>query len=171
MQRGFAAAETLFQAGSLSRSSCLSKVNSIFKAAETIFVDLVARNRLKLSFWRLNSSRWFSMYSIAATEWYQYCAIRWKYTKFLTDYRAPVKGILELADGFKRVARKTGTITCMSAYICLPLHCGTWLYGLLNWVLPGYGGFITQSWFNLSIMECCSRKDVTQCNKFLTKPW
>jgi hypothetical protein len=41
-RRRFAAAETLFQAGSLSYSSCLSKVDCFFKVSETCIVDLLA---------------------------------------------------------------------------------------------------------------------------------
>ena len=160
-RRRFAATERLFQVGSLSRSSCLSKVSSFFKASKTFFVDLLARNRLKTSFWQWNSSRWFSMHSIVASVWYRYCAIRWKCTKFLTHNRAPVKRILSHTEGFKRVAAITGNITHPSSFISLPLHSITWLYGLLNWAKPGYGGIIAQSWLNLSILECCLRKEVT----------
>jgi len=66
----FAAAERLFQAGSLSRSSCLSKLSCSFNASETIFVDLLVQNQLKTSFWQWNSSRYFIMYSIVASVWY-----------------------------------------------------------------------------------------------------
>jgi len=165
--RCIAAAERLFQAGSLFHSSCLSKVCRYFKASETILVDLLAQNRLKTSFWGWNSSRSFPMYSIMASVWYRSCAILWKYTKFLTHNRASVKGILWLAEVFNRVALKTGTITYPSTFIFLPLHCNTWLYDLLNWAKPGYGGSIAQSWLNMSILEYCSRKDVTQLIKCL----
>jgi len=169
-RRRFAAAERLFQAGSFSHSSCFSKVCCIFKASETFFVDLLVRNRLKTSFWWWNSSRKFSMYSIVASVWYWYCAIRWKYTKFLMHNRASLKGILWLAQGLKRVAVKTGTIIHPSAFISLPLHWVTWLYGLLNRAEPGYGGIIAQSWWDLSILVCCSRKDLTETFKSLSIP-
>ena len=54
--RHFAAAERLFQVGSLSRSSCLSKVRCFVKASQTFFVDLLAQNRMKTSLWRWNFS-------------------------------------------------------------------------------------------------------------------
>jgi len=85
-------------------------------------------------------------------------------------HRASVKGILCLAGGLQRVAMKTGTITRHSAFISGPLHCVTWLYGLFNIAKPGYGGIIAQSGLNLSIMECCSRKDVTQSDKWWRIP-
>jgi hypothetical protein len=50
--------------------------------------------------------------------------------------RASVKGILSLAEGFKRVAAKTGTITRPSTFISLQLHCVIWLHGLLNRAKP-----------------------------------
>jgi len=145
-RRCVSATERLFQAGSLSHSSCLTKVRCIFNSSETFFVDLLVRNRLKISFWRWNSYRYFCMYSIVASVWYWYYAIMWQYTKFLTLNRASVKGILWLAKGFKRVAMKTGTTTCPSAFISLPLHCITSLYSLLNQARPEYGGIIARSW-------------------------
>jgi len=57
MRRCLAAAERLFQAWSLPCSSWLSKVSCFFKASETFFVDLLARNWLKTSLLRWNSSR------------------------------------------------------------------------------------------------------------------
>jgi len=57
MRRCVAAAERLFQAGSLFRSYCLSKVSCFFKASDIFFVDLLGRNRLKTSLWQWNSSR------------------------------------------------------------------------------------------------------------------
>jgi len=170
MRRHFAAAELVFQLGSLYCSSCLSKVVCIVKASETFFVDLVASNRLKSSWWGWNSSRQFSMYMIMASEWYRYCAIWWKYTKFLMHIRASVKVILWVAEGFRRVALKTGTITRQSAFISLPLHCVTCLYGLLNWAKTGYGGIIAQSWLHSKILECCLRKEVTQSIESLLIP-
>ena len=165
-----AAAEGLFQEGSLSRSSCLSKVNSFLKASETCFVDLLVRNCLKTSLWWWNSSRSISMYLIVASVWYRTCAIWWEYTTLLTHNRASVKGILWFARGFKRVSATTGTITCPSAVISSHLHCITWQNGLLNRVKTGYGGIIAQSWLNLSILECCLRKDVTHSIKCLSIP-
>jgi len=110
------------------------------------------------------------MYLIVASLWYRYCAIRWKYSKMLMHNRASVKGMLRLAKGCERVAAKTGTITCLSAFISLSLHCITWLYGLLNWSKQGYGDSITQSWLNMSILECCSSKAVTHSIKCLSIP-
>jgi len=97
-----------------------------------------------------------------ALGWYRHCGIRWNYTKFIIHNGAWGKGILWLAKGWKWVAMQTGTITHLSAFITLPLHCITWLYGLLNWVKPRYGGIIAQKWLNLSILECCLRKNITQ---------
>jgi hypothetical protein len=42
-----AAAEQLFQAGSLSQFSCLSKVRCLFKVSKNFFVDLLAQNQPK----------------------------------------------------------------------------------------------------------------------------
>ena len=53
----FAATESVFQARSLSYSSCLSKLSCVFKASKNVFVDLLVRNRLKTSLWQVNSSR------------------------------------------------------------------------------------------------------------------
>jgi len=107
------------------------------------------------------------MYSIVASVRYLYCAIRGKYTEILTHNRASVKGIIWLAEAFKRVATKTETITRPSAFISLPPHCVTLLYGLLNAAKPEYRGIIAQTWSKLAILECCSRKDVTQSAKWL----
>jgi len=85
--------------------------------------------------------------------------------------RASVKGILWLDEGFKRVAKKIGTITCLSTFISLPLDWVTWLYWLVNRAKPAYGGIIARSWLNLSILESCSRKDITQSIKYLSIPW
>jgi len=85
--------------------------------------------------------------------------------------RAYVKGMVSLATGFESVATKTRTITCPSALFSLPLHCVTSLYGLLNWVKPGYAGIITESWLIWSILECYSRKDVTKSTECFTTPW
>jgi len=84
--------------------------------------------------------------------------------------RASVKGIFWLTEEFKWVAVKTGTITRLSTFFSLALHCVTCLYGLLNWAKPGYGSIILQSWLNLSILEWCSREDVTQYIKWLNIP-
>jgi len=53
----FSAAERLFQEGSLSSSSCLSKVSYFVKVSETFFVDSLAQNRMKTSLRQWNSSR------------------------------------------------------------------------------------------------------------------
>ena len=90
---------------------------------------------------------------------------------FLTHNRAFVKGIIPLTMGFKRVAINTGTITRLSALISLPLHCVTWLYALLNRAKPGYRSIIAQSWFDLLILESCSREHVTQSIKCLSILW
>jgi len=127
--------------------------------------DLLARNRLKTSSRWNTSTRWFCMYLIIVSVWYLYCAIRWKHTKFLTHNRASVEVILWLSKWFEWVTARTGTITHLSAFISLALHCITWRYGLLNQANPGYGGIFAQSWWNLSILQCCSRKDITQSTK------
>jgi len=57
MWQRFAPAQRLFQARSLSRSSRLSKVTYFCKDSDTFFVDLLARNRLKITLWRWISSR------------------------------------------------------------------------------------------------------------------
>ena len=71
---------------------------------------------------------------------------------------------------FKWLAAKTEPITQQSAFNPSPLHWVTWLYGLLNRAKSGYGGIIAQCWLNLSILEWCSRKDVTQSIKCLSIP-
>jgi len=53
----FAATERLFQVGSLCRSSCLSKVSCVFKASETFFADVLARNLQKTSLLQWTYSR------------------------------------------------------------------------------------------------------------------
>jgi len=165
-----AAAEILIWTASFTHSFGLAKVSWVVKASETFFLDVLEPNQQKTSFWLWNSSRQFSMYSIVASIWCRYCAIWWKYTTFLVHNKATAKGIFWLAEGFIKVAVKTGTITCLSAFIYIPLHCVTWQYGLLDRVKPGYGGIITQRRLNFSILECCSRKDVTQSNKYLGIP-
>jgi len=102
--------------------------------------------------------------------WYQYCVIRWKYTKFLVHNWDSVKGFLWLTKGDNSVTAKTETITCPSTFISLPFSCVMSLFGLLNWAMPGYGGIITHSWLDIFMLECCSRKDVTQSIKCLTIP-
>jgi hypothetical protein len=76
--------------------------------------------------------------------------------------RASVKRVLWLAKVFKRVATKTGTLTCPSAFISLPLHWVSRLYGLLIQAKPGHGGIVAQSWLNLLLLKCCLRKVITQ---------
>lgn len=61
----------------------------------------------------------------------------------------------------------TETVTHLISLIYLSLHWVTWLHGLLHSVNPGYRGIITHSWFNLSIMECCSTKEMAHCIKCL----
>jgi len=134
------------------------------------FVEILARNQLKISWWRWTSSRYFYMYSIQDSVWYQFCAIKWNCNKFLTHNRASMKRILGLGKGFERVAAKTGKITPACALISLPLQCTTGLYGLLNWAKAVYGGITAQSWLNLSVLECCSRQDVTLSLKCLSIP-
>jgi len=169
-QPHFAAAERLLDAGWLSRSSCLPTVSCNCKASEAFFGDILARNQLKTSLWQWYSSRYFSMNSIVAEVRYQYCAVRWKVTEFLMQNRASVNGILRLTEAIERVTMKTGTITPLSAFISLPLYFVTWLHSLLNWAKPWYRGVITQSWLKLSILECSSRKDVTQSIRCLSIP-
>jgi len=82
-----------------------------------------------------------------------------------------VKGNLWLAKGFETVAAKSGSMTHPSAFISIPLYCVTRLYGMLNWTKPGYGGIIAQSWLNMFILDCCSRKDITQSIKCLNILW
>ena len=53
----FAAAERLCQAGSHSRSFCLSKVSCFFKASVTFFVDLPAGHGVRWFLWQWNYSR------------------------------------------------------------------------------------------------------------------
>jgi len=137
-----------------------------FEASKTIFVDSVAPNGLKTSFWRWKPSRHSPRYSIVAFVWYQYCAMRWQYTWFLTHNRAAVNEKLWLTERFKRVSVKTGTIMLPSAFNTILLHYVTWLHGLLNQEKPGYGGIISQTWLNNQILECCSRKDITQSIKY-----
>jgi len=168
MRQHLTAAERFFQESSLSHSSCLSKVSCCFKAKKIFFVDWLAWDRLNTSFWLVNSSGQFSMYSNLASVWYRYYPISGRYTKFITLNTASVKGILWLTKGSKRVGTITGTITRPSAFILLPFHCVTWEYGMLNRSKPGYGGIITQSWLNLSILEWCLSKDVTQSIKCLS---
>jgi len=132
-------------------------------------VHLPSRNRLKTSFWQWNSSREFPKYLI----WRQYgtcTAIMWNYTKIFTHNRSSVEGIHSLANEFERVAAQTGTISHLSAFICLPLHWVTSIYGLLKRVKPGCGGIIALSWVTLSIPECCSRKDATLSIKLWSIP-
>jgi hypothetical protein len=78
MRRPIAAAERLFQEGLFSHVSCVSKVGIICKASKTIYIDLLAQNRLKPSVWQWKSSRYFSMHLIVASVWYWPHAIRWK---------------------------------------------------------------------------------------------
>jgi len=132
MRQWFAAIERLFQVCSLCHYYFLSKVSRFSEASKFFIVDLVLWNWTKTSFWWWNSSRYFTMYSIMASVWYQYCAIRWNYSKFLTHNRASLQGIIGLTKGFERVATKTGTIMQRSASISLPLHYITWLYGMMN---------------------------------------
>jgi len=49
----------------------------------------------------------------------------WKSTTFLTNKMACAKGMIELVKILERVAVKTGTMTCPSAFISLLLHCVT----------------------------------------------
>jgi len=128
------------------------------------------QNRLTTSFGRWNSSRYISMYSIVASVSYRQCAIRWTQTKFWTPYGASVKGILWPTDEFERVTAKTGIIMRPSSFIFVTLCCRTWLYGLLNRGKPGNGVIIAQSVLNLPILECCSRKNITQSIKWLSIP-
>jgi len=158
----FAAAERLFQPGSLTGSSSLSKVSSFLQASETFLVNSLAPNWLKITLWQSNSSRFFSMYSIMALVWYRHWAIRCKCTEFLMHTRASVKGILWLTEGFERLAMKTGTTTSPSASITLWLHCITWPGGLSQWAKPGYGGIIAQSRLYCSTLECWLSMDITQ---------
>jgi len=83
---------------------------------------------------------------------------------------ASAKGMPWLPEGFKWVPVKTGTIMRPSACIFLPLLWDALLIGMLNQLKPRYGGIITQSWLTLSILECCSRKDVTTFIEFWTVP-
>jgi hypothetical protein len=83
---------------------------------------------------------------------------------------ACVKGILSLAEEFRTMSAISGTMTFPSAIRFLPLHCISLLDGLLNPVKPGYRGIIAQSWLILSIVECCSMKDVTQSIKCYSIP-
>jgi len=97
--------------------------------------------------------------------WYYYWAMRWTYTKFVMCKRSSVKGILWLGKGFESVTATTSKITCPSSFFYLLLNYVTWLYGLSNRVKSGYGVSIAQSRFNVSILECCSRKHVTLSGK------
>jgi len=98
-----AAPKILFQASPVSHPSGLCTLCCISKASEIFFVDLLLWNRLNTYFSQWNPSRHFSMYSIVASVWYWYCAIRWKYIKFLPHNRASVKGICGLTEEFERV--------------------------------------------------------------------
>ena len=171
MRQHFAATERVFQAWSLSCSSWLFKVWSIFKASRTLFVDVLAWNRLVTSLWQWNCSISFSMYSIVDSVCYQYCVLTWKYTPLSTNNGSSKKGIIWLAEGFERVTTKSWTITRSSAIISLTLNYITWLCGLLNCVKPRYVGIIAQCWLNLSILECCLRKGITQSIKWLSIQW
>jgi len=66
----FATTGTLFEAGLLSHSFCLSKVSCVDQTSETFFVDLVVPNRVQTSLWQWNSSNNCSMHSIVASVWY-----------------------------------------------------------------------------------------------------
>jgi len=56
------------------------------------------------------------------------------------------------------------------ASISSRLQCMPWLYDLLSRAKLVYGGIITQRWFNVSILEYCSRKNVTQSIKCFSIP-
>jgi len=103
-------------------------------------------------------------------DWWWYCAVWWKYTMFLTHIRSSVKGILWLTKGFERVEALTGIITRPRAILSLPIHCVSWLYGLLNQAKPSYGGIIAPSWWNLSILACCLKMAGTQSIKYSSIP-
>jgi hypothetical protein len=111
------------------------------------------------------------MYSIAAPIRYLYSAMWWTYTKFVIRKRSSVKGILSLANEFKCVTATTSKITCWSPFFYWILHWITGLYGLSNWLKSAYGVRVAQSWFNMSILECCLMKHVTQSSKRLSIPW
>jgi len=96
-QRYIVATASLFQVGSISHYSCLTRVCCIFEALELFFVDLVVRNWLKTSFWWSNSSSYFAIYSLVASVRYPNCDIRWNYTWFLKYKWASVKIIPWLA--------------------------------------------------------------------------
>ena len=86
----FAAAYVLFQAGSHFHSSCWSPVHCIPKASGSFFVPWQVLNQLITSIWWWISSRQFCIDLIVASVWYQYSAIRWRYTSFLACHRASV---------------------------------------------------------------------------------
>jgi len=133
----------------------------LFKASKTLIIDLLAQNCLKTSLGGRNYSRQFSMYLRVASVCYWYCARRWRYTKFWMHNMAAVQGILWMAERFKWDTAKTGTITLLSTFFSLPLHCVTGLHGLLSQVKPGNGRIIAHGWINFSILECCLRKEIT----------
>jgi len=110
------------------------------------------------------------MYSIVASEWYRYYAIRLKSTTFLPKYRASLRGILWLAEGSNLVAAKARTITCLSAVVSFPLHCINWPYGVLNLAKPEYEWIIVMSWSNLTILEYWLRNGVTRSSICLSIP-
>jgi len=163
-----AAVELLFQAGSLSQFFCLSKERWFLKASGTCFVDLLAQNPLKILFWLWNSSRYFTMYSIVASVCFQYCAISWQFTKFMTHHRASVKGILWFVKWFTSVAVPTQTVVCPSGFNISPPQEITSQYSLLYQLKPGYVGIITQSWLKWLILKWWLRKDITQSIKCLS---
>jgi len=125
-----------------------------FEASNTFFMVLVVCNSLESSLPKSNSSRYFSIYSIVASVWYQYCTMCWSYTKFLMHNSVSVNRIICVTEQFERVTAESGTIMYPSTLISIPVHGVTRLYVLLHQAKPAYGGSITQRWLNLSILQC-----------------